>query len=145
MKGVALRLFLTMAVFFLATGCSSFNREWSAPAASHSSGLAGRWQGTWKSTATGHRGALRCLMQKGVGETYRARFRATYAGVLNFESAVDLQAQRRGAAWIFRGHSELPVWAGGRYTYDGGGTAESFRCDYHSRWDHGTFEMERVR
>ena len=42
----AAALFLAIAV--LTTGCSSFEREWRNPSA-ESTGIAGRWQGNWKS------------------------------------------------------------------------------------------------
>jgi hypothetical protein len=132
-------LFLFVAV--LTTGCSSFDRAWRNPPA-QSAGIAGHWQGGWQSARTGHHGKLRAIITPQTNARYDARFRATYRAVLTTEYGVTLDVKRRGPRSEFRGAANLGVW--GRYETTGYATRSQFQATYRSKFDYGTFEMERV-
>jgi hypothetical protein len=132
-------LFLFVAVF--TAGCSSFDRSWRNPPA-QSAGIAGRWEGRWQSARTGHNGKLRAIITPQTVSRYDARFRATYRSVLSAEYGVTLNVKQRGARSQFRGAADLGVW--GRYETTGFATRTQFLAAYRSKFDHGTFEMQRV-
>jgi hypothetical protein len=132
-------LFLIVAV--LTTGCSSFDRAWRNPPA-QSGGIAGRWEGRWQSTRTGHNGKLRAIITPQAAARYDARFRATYRSVLSAEYGVTLDVKQRGPRSQFRGAANLGVW--GRYETIGYATGTQFHAAYRSKFDYGTFEMQRV-
>ena len=135
----AAALFLFVAV--LTTGCSSFDRAWRNPPA-QSAGIAGRWEGRWQSARTGHDGKLRAIMTPQTAARYNARFRATYRSVLSAEYDVTLNVKQRGPRSEFRGAADLGVW--GRYETSGSATRTQFHAAYRSKFDHGTFELQRV-
>ena len=141
---------LALAIVGMAAGCSSFERDWTAAAegriepATTNGLLAGRWKGDWLSDVNGHTGALRCLVraadEPGV---YEARFHATYAGWLTFESTVLLRAVPHGDGWTLEGSEDLGWLAGGVFRYRGLAHPESFYCRYRSGSDEGVFRMLR--
>jgi hypothetical protein len=135
----AAALFLFVAI--LTTGCSSFDRAWQNPPA-ESGGIAGRWEGRWQSARTGHNGKLRAIITPQPATRYDARFRATYRSLLKAEYGVTLDVKRRGPRSEFRGAANLGVW--GRYETTGYATRSQFQATYRSKFDYGTFEMERV-
>ena len=135
----AATLFLFVAV--LTTGCSSFDRAWRNPPP-QPAGIAGRWEGRWQSARTGHNGKLRAIITVQTAARYDARFRATYRSVLSAEYGVALDVKRRGPRSEFRGAADLGVW--GRYETAGYATATRFHATYRSKFDYGTFEMQRV-
>lgn len=132
----------------LAAGCSGFGREWRAagrPEAA-SSGMEGRWDGSWRSDSNGHHGSLRCVIQRGDDQAYRARFRARYAGLLSFGYTVSLNATNQAPGhWRFSGGADLGRLAGGVYQYEGEVREDAFKSSYRSSGDHGVFEMNRVQ
>ena len=73
---------------------------------------------------------------------YNARFRATYRSVLSAEYGVTLNVKQRGPRSEFRGAADLGVW--GRYETTGSATRTQFHATYRSKFDYGTFEMQRV-
>jgi hypothetical protein len=132
-------LLLCLAV--LTTGCSSFERAWQNPPA-ESSRLAGRWQGSWKSARSGDSGKLRAIIIRQSAAHYKARFHATYHSVLSAQYGVTLDVTQRGPRSEFRGAANLGVW--GRYETTGYATRTRFHATYRSKFDYGTFEMQRV-
>jgi hypothetical protein len=128
-----------------AAGCSSFERDWRAleTAPEPPAPLAGRWQGSWRSEVTGHTGGLRAIVTRTAGETYEARYRATWGCCFTFEYTVPLAAASEGDLYTFGGEADLGWMAGGLYRYSGQATADSFRSTYSAAKDHGTFEMAR--
>jgi hypothetical protein len=129
----------------LLAGCSGFGREWKAaarlPAGADS--IAGRWEGTWRSDANGHRGRLRCIMTPQDGSVVEARFRATYAGILSFGYTAPLTVTNEAGVWRFTGEADLGKLAGGVYRYDGTASPTQFHSIYRAQSDHGVFEMQR--
>lgn len=140
--GVCLALFAVMA-----TGCSSFDREWSEAAAiSPASGndIVGRWEGTWQSNFNGHNGGLRAIITKVDDQTHHAKFHATYQGFLSFPYELDIKTTPSEQATSFEGEADLGALAGGMYKYTGQATSTKFHSDYSaSNGDHGTFTMKR--
>ncbi len=131
----------------LALGCSSFHREWRAAAGGPALArtIEGRWEGTWHSAATGHRGRLRCLIAKPDEGRYVARFHAKYVRILSFGYTANLDATEQAGRCQFQGQAALPKWAGGAYRYEGHATATNFSSTYRCARDHGTFEMTRPK
>jgi hypothetical protein len=141
MKIVIRAAALLLSIAVLTTGCSSFERAWGDPPA-ESSGIAGRWQGSWKSARSGDSGKLRAIITRESAAHYKARFHATYHSVLSAVYGVTLDAKRRGSRSEFRGAANLGVW--GRYETTGHATRTQFHATYRSKFDYGTFEMQRV-
>lgn len=106
--------------------------------------MSGRWDGCWLSSANGHTGRLRCIITRGTNDTYSARFHATYAKILKFGYTVPLSVTASNQSWHFTGAANLGFMAGGVYRYNGSATSNSFHSTYASKYDHGTFDMERV-
>lgn len=107
--------------------------------------MEGRWDGSWRSDSNGHHGSLRCVIQRGDDQAYRARFRARYAGLLSFGYTVSLTATNDAPGhWRFRGEADLGRLAGGVYQYEGEVREDAFKSSYRSSGDHGVFEMNRV-
>jgi hypothetical protein len=128
-----------------ATGCSNFGREWKEAALepTPAAGIAGRWEGTWVSDVNGHRGRLRAILTPETGASYRARFRARYAGILSFGYTVTLLTTNDAGVVRFGSQADLGKFAGGVYTYAGYATPTNFFSTYKSKGDHGRFEMRR--
>jgi hypothetical protein len=128
-------------------GCSTFGPEWRSPKLLQPPAddpFAGRWKGSWRSV-TGHSGGLRCIVTKVDEDTYRARFHATYALMLEFEYTADMDVEMRdGVAW-FKGQADLGKMAGGIYKYDGHADGKTFDSAYQARSDHGRFKMARPK
>jgi hypothetical protein len=132
---------LLLAIVVLTTGCSSFERAWrNSPA--ESTGIAGRWQGSWKSARSGDSGKLRAIITRQSAARYTARFHATYHSVLSAVYSVTLDVTQRGPRSEFRGAANLGVW--GQYETTGHATRTQFYATYQSKFDDGTFEMQRV-
>ena len=105
--------------------------------------MEGRWQGRWSSDANGHNGKLLCFVSRQEDGDYAARFKATYKRVLKFSYTVPITVEHTNGVWHFHGEENLGKLAGGIYQYDGTATPTHFHSTYHSKYDHGVFEMER--
>lgn len=139
---VKILFFLVLASLTLATGCSSFNRDWrSAPA--ETGNISGRWEGIWKSDASEHSDKLRCLLTKISEGKYEARFHAKYKWVLSFRYTALFQGTETNDHFSFRGDADLGKLAGGVYEYKGDVSLTNFFSTYSSKYDHGTFQMNR--
>ena len=116
------------------------------PGPAPKNGIAGRWEGTWRSDANGHTDALRCLMTAQTNGFYSARFHAQYKRGLfrfSFSYTVPLEVRREGDAFRFDGGADLGWLAGGQYHYHGTATATNFHSTYDSKYDRGVFDMTR--
>ena len=143
--GRKLRLQGWMLILLLATGCSSFNKEWKTALKQPMSveGVAGPWDGRWVSDVNGHEGRLRCVMTKKSDREYDAHFHAKYKKIFSFGYTVPMQVKRVGNSWQFEGEADLGKLAGGLYTYKGAATGTNFFSTYDNKYDHGKFEMSR--
>ena len=129
----------------LTANCRDFHEAWEAAGAPREpADMAGRWEGEWVSTATGHRGPLRCVMAVTSEHQWQARFRAGYARVFRACYATELHAARLGPdRYTFSGQSDLGWAAGGVYEYDGQGGSDELVFRYRSRLDNGEFRLRR--
>ena len=143
LRSSALLFTLGAAAFFC--GCSTFTYDWrqAAKQPAPTNDITGRWDGSWISTANGHRGALRCLVTKRVDGGFDARYRATYQRVLTFSYTVPLGPQSDADTAGFRGEADLGWLAGGLYKYEGRANPTNFFSTYDSKYDRGTFQMTR--
>ena len=127
-------------------GCSGFDRAWKAAEErpTPEDAITGRWVGTWQSEVNDHSGKLRAIITKQDENTYLARYHATYAGWLTFETKARLRGEPTGENRVeLRGEEDLGWLAGGVYEYDGHATPEEFYSTYKSKHDHGTYTMMR--
>jgi hypothetical protein len=142
LRKLALLVFIP-AIALTGLGCSSFNREWKKVAPNpDASGLEGHWEGRWMSDVNHHHGRLRCIVSKD-GDDYRARFHAKYLKILGFGYTIPLKAEAADSGYKFHGEADLGSFAGGIYHYEGHADARNFLSTYSSKYDHGTFQMER--
>ncbi|MDC0268054.1 hypothetical protein OAK97_01975 [bacterium] len=141
------RGFLLLCLGCLVSGCSSFGRDWkqtlSSPPVASSHALTGAWEGTWESDHNGHSGRLRCLVTHNPDGTFQTRYHARYAKVLSFTQDVTVKTEMTPEGHVFKGQQDLGRLAGGVYSYDGGVTNGTYRAQYRSKYDHGSFLMHR--
>ena len=138
----------TFPIFVLTLGvigCTSFEKQWSEMdfSSSPSGDITGRWQGTWSSEATKHRGELRCLITRDVESKYHARYHARYLGILTVDYSLPLDVQSIGAKWTFSGKSNLG-WLQGFYQHEGYVHGDDYTASYRSKYDSGLMRMSRV-
>jgi hypothetical protein len=142
---IGLSLLLLVPAAGLA-GCSRFNRDWRAaqPAAPPASGIDGPWQGTWLSAANGHQGQLRAILTRTGEDTYHARFRARFWGVLAYSYSLNLEVQpATHGYWRLEGGADLGRLAGGRYECRGTASTHELFATYESKRDRGRFSLSR--
>jgi hypothetical protein len=130
----------------LTANCRDFHERWArAGEAPREPGrLTGRWEGEWVSTAGGHRGPLRCVLEQRDADRWSATFRAGYAGILRACYCTELVLRDAGDHWTLNGHSDIGWVAGGVYEYDGDITDDRLVCRYRSRHDRGEFRLQRA-
>jgi hypothetical protein len=137
--------FLAAATLLLAlTGCSTFDRDYKQALASGvpANSIEGPWEGRWTSQG-GHGGdRLRAIVTRTAPDTYHARFRAQYWGILSGDEDVDLHVTS-AAPVRANGEADLGFWKGGVYRYDATITPGNFDATYKSKDDHGEFNLTR--
>jgi hypothetical protein len=127
----------------LTANCRAFHAKWDQAARAPSP--AGRWEGEWRSEASGHHGPLLCVIEIVDPTTWRATFRAGYAAVFRACYTTDLRVSQDNQRWTFRGESNIGRLAGGNYSYEGEATDAWFVSRYRSQSDHGEFRLSRVK
>ena len=134
----------TLAALF--SSSADFHRAWKryAAVASPSTGMEGRWQGEWISEVNGHHGQLKGVVTKSDSGEYKACFHATYSRFLRVCYEVNLSGQEEDGHIELEGEADLGQLAGGVYHYTGEATSTEFNCQYHCKYDHGTFHMKRL-
>lgn len=142
---VLLQLLLGLVVMSLFTGCSAFQRDWRKAARQPHSGIAGRWEGSWRSDSPGHDGRLRCLLTPIAPDQYEARFHAKYKKILGFGYTAAFTGRTTNGVFAFSGQADLGKLAGGIYHYEGRISLEDFFSTYKSKYDRGTFQLQRPR
>ena len=135
-------------------GCSAFNYEWRQATRKPVpvNDITGRWEGHWKSQATGHNDRLRALISQVDTNQYDVKFHAAYKSetikwiTIHFGYTVRMETKRSTNGVVeFHGSENLGALAGGVYTYDGSADATNFFSTYKSKYDRGTFEMTRPK
>jgi hypothetical protein len=108
--------------------------------------LVGPWEGTWQNSNNTHRDRMQAVLTRTGPETYRASFHAWYKRFLTFQYSTELKIDRReGQIVYFRGASDLGVLAGGMYRYEGHASPTNFYSTYDSKYDVGTFTLQRPK
>jgi hypothetical protein len=141
-----LALMLSLSV----SSCSGrFQRDWKttavAPVTTAPKNVAGSWQGTWKSEATGHQGTLKAVVSE-VPEKenrYAFRYHATWSNLFSATFESEHMAKPQGRNFVLTGHHDLGFLFGGVYHYEGTATPSLLKCRYRSKLDHGVFELQR--
>lgn len=152
-----LRFALCALLLTLLPSCGSdFRKAWKrdiCPAPPPANGVAGKWEGTWLSEASGHHGKLRCVVSGALEEgkmhakgDHEFFYHATWKTVLSgsYKAVHNVQKQKDGG-YVFKGEHKMPDWAGGLYHYEGTIKGDNFSACYKSSMDHGTYTMKRVR
>ena len=128
----------------LTANCSDFKEQWAQAANPVAGSVAGRWQGEWISSVSGHRGPLRCVVDPVDPQRWRMAFRAEYGKIFRACYATEFTVVDEGGRWTFSGGSNLGALAGGTYEYRGAATAEALTCSYKSARDHGEFRLRKL-
>jgi hypothetical protein len=142
-----LRLVGLLAALHAAAGCSSFEREWrrleSEPLQSGAAPFEGRWEGTWRSEASGHSGGLRAIVRRApeASHEFEVRYHATWGCCFWYNYSLRMRAHGEAKRWRFTGEAELGWF--GLYRYEGEADWVTFRSLYRSESDHGVFELRR--
>jgi len=130
-----------MLLLLLGGGCSSFDRAWEAARRQPASltGIAGPWTGTWQNTNNDHGGRLRALVTPVDAGTYEARFHATWRNKSGgFKSK--LRGRTEGGEFVFTSRKRI---LGFLITTEGRANGTNFLATYQSRFDTGTFTLQR--
>ena len=145
----------TLLLFLFATaGCSTFNYEWrqAAKQPAPANDITGRWQGRWVSKSSGHEDKLRALISKVDTNHYDVKFHAAYKSetfkfiTVHFGYTVRMEARTDANGTVaFNGSENLGPLAGGVYTYEGSADPTNFFSTYNSKYDRGTFQMQRPK
>ncbi len=144
---MVLRLPAVGLALVLVAGCSSFPREWrdAAKLPVPASDISGRWEGTWQNTNNTHRDKMRAMLTRVSDREYRAHFHAKYKKILSFSYHATFRGAWTGNEFLFRGEENLGQLAGGKFKYDGHISPTNFFSTYDSKYDVGTFTLQRPR
>ncbi len=141
-----MRLFavaVLLAAIVFSAGCS-FDRAWEAAASAPPGGLAGQWEGIWKSDKRNAHGGLKCAVRQIDAGSCEAYFHATQGVVFALNQAVRMRVWRDQDEWHFSGSEDLGVMNGGLFEYDGHVHGDRFVATYRSPVNFGTFILRRV-
>lgn len=135
---------LVLALAFLPSCGSAFRQAWKhAPA---STGVEGKWEGTWLSAVNGHTGTLKCVVTKSPkAEGHEFFYRATWKKILSGSYKATHHVEKKSGTYAFKGDHLMPDWAGGKYHYEGTVKVDAFSACYESAMDRGTYTMKRVK
>ena len=100
----------------------------------------GRWRGTWSSSASGHRGALRARIQDLPDGSYKAVFAGRFAVFIPFIYRTELYPVA-GSPGRYVSSKRLPLL--GTYTMDASVGSGRFYATFRGGRDTGIFSMDR--
>ena len=127
----------------LLTGCRSFESDWkTAEGQTRRTGttaITGAWVGTWQNTNNTHSGPLRAVVWRVDDTRYRARFHAGW-GRHSGSFRMTLKGQTTEDTFHFKGVKRI---LGIPIRTDGVVGSQTFRANYTSMFDQGTFTLER--
>ncbi|OYW73266.1 MAG: hypothetical protein B7Z37_22195 [Verrucomicrobia bacterium 12-59-8] len=149
-RALLLRLALGLILTSILPSCGfAFRSAWKkAPV---TSGVEGKWVGSWLSEASGHHGELRCVVAAPDPKTTKTTsheffYHATWKKILSGSyKAVHTVKNQKDGTYVFKGEHKMPDWAGGLYHYQGTIKGDNFSACYESAMDKGTYTMKRVR
>jgi len=159
-RALILRLALGLILVSCLPSCGfAFRKAWNEPtpcmamlpnaaAMAKVSQVAGKWEGTWLSDASGHHGALRCVVDctKGKSGDHEFFYHATWKTILSGSyKAIHTVKKQKDGTYTFKGEHKMPDWAGGLYHYEGTIKGDEFKAKYRCSMDNGTYTMKRVR
>ena len=126
------------------TACSSFDAKWRT-AKSPATRWAGRWTSEKHTTPGGgpSGGRLRCVLEKAPTHARRADFHANWK-IFSSDYTMTLTPANNSRT-DFHGTHDLPKMFGGTYRYTAHISGDRFTARYDSSYDHGTFDLTRVR
>lgn len=128
------------------SSCTGWPPGWrQARHQSPADGLSGAWEGTWRSTPTGHTGKLRCAVFPKSPKTWEYRYRATWAKIFCAGFTVDCEAvQQTDGTWTLRGQRDLGPAFGGVFSHVGTVSGDRLEAHYHAAADQGELTLRRV-
>lgn len=149
-RALLLRLAFGLILMSVLPSCGfAFRSAWKkAPV---TSGVEGKWEGTWLSDATGHTGTLRCVIFAPNPKTTKTTsheffYHATWKKILSGSyKAIHFVQKQKDGSYTFKGEHKMPNWAGGLYHYEGTIKGDEFKACYQCSMDKGTYTMKRVR
>lgn len=86
---------------------------------------------------------MRAVLERVSPTEYRARFHAKYRKVLGFKYETRFHGDVRDGVFVFNGEEDLGALAGGLYRYTGKISPTNFFSTYESKYDSGTFTLQR--
>lgn len=127
-----------------ATGCRSFEKDWTAARTgtgipTDPRGVSGVWAGTWQNTNNTHGGPLRAVLWRVSDDTYRARFHAGW-GKHSGSFSTRLKGTWTNDVFVFSGTKRVfgvPIRTAGRVD------PRRLESGYDSPLDRGTFTLGR--
>jgi len=134
---------IVLIASMLCAGCT-FERAWDAAGVAPEGGVAGQWEGIWKSDKSRSHGGLRCAIRQISPDTCEAYFHATHGVVFALNQQVNMRVWRADGDWQFSGSEDLGVMNGGLFEYNGHLHGDRFTATYRSPVDFGTFILTRV-
>lgn len=144
-----LRLALALISLTCLPSCGfAFRSAWKkAPV---TSGVEGKWKGTWLSDASGHHGNLSCVVSPPPASRkhtfHQFFYHATWMHILSGSyKAIHTVKKQKDGTYTFSGEHKMPNWAGGLYHYEGTIKGDEFKANYKCPIDNGTYTMKRVR
>lgn len=142
-----LPLLAALLLALLGSSCTGWPRGWAeAKKTTATDGLSGAWEGTWRSTPTGHTGKLRCAVFPKSSGVWQYRYRATWAKVLCAGFTVDCEAKpQKDGTWRVAGQRDLGPVFGGVFTHEGTVAGDRLEARYHAAADQGVLTLRRVK
>ncbi len=142
------RVYATAAWMVLSAaigGCGGFGKQWAQTTAvvQPPADIIGAWSGTWSSEATGHDGALRCIITRVDQNIYSARFHARFMKILSAQYTTILHVTVSDGVWHITGESDLGWFGGGLYRQEGEIRDGIYAARYESKGDRGLLRMSR--
>lgn len=138
----------TAAIFSLASAgcCSTFERDWQAGLAcpQPADRLAGLWEGSWESAATGHGGKLRAIVTPCGANRYVARYDARFCWFVPYGYDMPYAAADDGMLTHFHGVTEVDSLIGGAFRCAGWADGRTYSACVQANHDQGVFHMHRV-
>ena len=141
-----------LALVALLPACATFDAQWKAaadtPAATAPAPpttLTGRWQGKWTSLNHDTSDALRCVFTPLNRHTSHAVFQATFKDAFYFDHSVNLETKPTPTGFSFHGREDNPWFKGGKCYFTGQCTGDQIHMTYLDNFDHGTFDLTRIK
>ena len=137
---------VVLVTAFLLTSCgTSFNKPWHAAVAKPvpTNSIEGPWLGFWKSAASGHSGALRCIVGPAQGGSREFYYHATWGGV--FRAGFQTLHEVKETAGTTAFTAKRSIERHGFFQAECKITPTESNATYRAAGDHGVFELRRPK